>query len=224
VLGHLVQDGSILPDEQNTSAIANWPVPRTKKQLKRYLGLTSYFRGFIRDYAGIAHPLTELLRKRKSDRLNWGPEEQRSFDQLKETLTNKPVLQAPDFAKDYVIICDASKLSVSGLLMQRESDKNSQLYVVCYASRKLLPHERNYAVVELEMLAIVYCITKFHQYIYSKRVQILSDHRPLEHLNSLVKHSSRLARYSLILQNYDIECKYVRGCEQMADALTRMYE
>ena len=73
-------------------------------------------------------------------------------------------------------------------------------------------------------LAIVYCITKFHQYIYSKRVQILSYHRPLEHLNSLVKHSSRLARYSLILQNYDIECKYVRGCEQMADALTRMYE
>jgi len=74
VLGHLVQDGSILPDEQKTSAIANWPVARTKKQLKRYLGLTSHFRGFIRDYAGIAHPLTELLRKRKSDRLNWGPE------------------------------------------------------------------------------------------------------------------------------------------------------
>ena len=108
--------------------------------------------------------------------------------------------------------------------MQRESDENSQLYVVCYASRKLLPHERNYAVVELEMLAIVYCITTFHQYIYSHRVQIPSDHRPLEHLNSLVKHSSRLARYRLILQNYDIECKYVIGCEQMADALTRMHE
>jgi len=137
VLGHLVQDGSILPDEQKTSAIANWPVPRTKKQLKRYLGLTSYFRGFIRDYAGIARPLTELLRKRKSDRLNWGPEEQRSFDQLKEALKNKPVLRPPDFAKDYVTMCDVSKLSVSGLLMQRESDENSQLYVVCYASRKL---------------------------------------------------------------------------------------
>ena len=56
VLGHLVQDGSILPDEQKTSAIANWSIPRTQKQSKRYLGLTSYFRGFIRDYAGIAHP------------------------------------------------------------------------------------------------------------------------------------------------------------------------
>jgi len=105
----------------------------------------------------------------------------RSFDQLKEALTNKPVLRAPDFAKDYVIMCDASKLSVSGLVMQRKSDENSQLYVVCYASRKLLPHERIYAVVELEMLANVCCITKCHQYIYLKRVQILSDHRPLEH-------------------------------------------
>ena len=224
ILGHVVQDGQILPDPSKTAVIANWPLPRTKKKLKGFLGLTSYFRDFLPDYAAIAHPLTELLGKRKPDKLVWGTAELQSFDQLKQAMMSKPVLQAPDFTKDYVIMSDASTVSVSGILLQREGDETSKLHVVSYASRKLLPHERNYSVIQLELLAIVFSIIKFHHYVYGKKIDLLCDHRPLQHMSSLVKHSSRLARYAIILQNYDINCKYVKGSEQMADALTRIYD
>ena len=83
-----------------------------------------------------------------------------------EAMMSKPVSQAPDFTKDYAIMSDASTVSVSGILLQREDDETSKLNVVSYASRKLLPHERSYSVIQLELLAIVFSIIKFHHYEY----------------------------------------------------------
>lgn len=118
---------------------------------------------------------------------------------------------------------DASKQSISGVLMQFD-DVNQCDYVIAYASRKLLPRETRYSTIELELMAIVFALTHFHHWTYGKKTHVYSDHRPLMWLNSITKHSDRLARWALILQNYDVEVTYIKGEKQIADALTRLPE
>ena len=106
-----------------------------------------------------------------------------------------------------------------------ENDEND--HVIAYASRRLTPTERKFPIIEIELLSIVYSLQKFDQFIYMKEVQVYSDHRPLMYLNSLAKHSSRLLRWILILQNYNVTVTYIPAKGQIADALTRkpeMYE
>jgi len=123
---------------------------------------------------------------------------------------SKPVLRAPDMSKPWIIMADSSKIAASAILMQRENERaDSACYVVSYASRKLLPREQNYATIEQELLSILFALSKFNHYIYGHQISVYSDHRALKWLNSLVKHSPRLARWSLILQNYDITMHYV---------------
>jgi len=96
--------------------------------------------------------------------------------------------------------------------------------VVGYASKKLTPAEKKFAIIEIELLAIVFGLIKFHQYIYGTTAEVWTDHRPLGWLNSLALHSSRLMRWILILQNYDIKVTYIKGEQQIADKLTRTPE
>ena len=194
IFGHTVNDGLISPDEQKVEVVANWPIPKTKKQLRSYIGFVNYFRSYIPNYSSIAFPLTEMLTKKKSDKLQWSDEAQEAFDRLKNALISKPVLRSPDMTKDYILMTDSSKYSLGCVLLQPDDDENSPGHVIAFASRKLLPRERKYATVEQELMAIVFGLTKFYQYIYNRPVKVYTDHRPLQWLNSLTKHSSRLAR------------------------------
>jgi len=106
--------------------------------------------------------------------------------------------------------------------MMRGEDENETPWVVSYASRKLLDRECNYSTVERELLAVVFAVTKFRHYVYSKRIVVQSDHRALQWLNSAVKTNSRLAKWALTLQVYDLEVRYVLGKNQPADSLTRL--
>jgi len=99
ILGFQVCDGRVYPDQTKVSAVANWPVPPNKTQLKSFLGLTGFFRQFVPQYAKVACPLSELLGKNKPDKLTWGEAQQRAFDQLRTALMSKPVLRAPDMSK-----------------------------------------------------------------------------------------------------------------------------
>jgi len=134
----------------------------------------------------------------------------------------KPVLTPPDATKEYLIMTDSSENALGCTLMQPGDTKDCPCHVVAYASRKLLPRERNYATLEKEILAIVFALSKFHLLIYNRPMKVYTDHRPLQWLNSLTKHSSRLARWSFILQNYNITTNYIRGEKRLGDALTRL--
>ena len=103
-------------------------------------------------------------------------------------------------------------------------DSEGDEHVIVYTSRKLTPAEKRYPIIELELLSIVHSVKTFHQFIYMKDVEVRSDHRPLVYLHSLSKHSNRLMRWILILQNYNLRVVYVQGKRQIADALTRSPE
>src|SRR5262249_53264620 len=100
---------------KKVESVVNWPVPKIVKGVWGFLGLTRYYRKFVRDYGKIAHPLTDLLKK---DGFKWNSEAQDSFDTLRRILTNAPVLRLPDFTKDFVIECDASRRGLGTILMQ----------------------------------------------------------------------------------------------------------
>ena len=222
ILGHIVRDGNIYPDDDKVKAVKEWAIPKTKRQLKSFLGLTGYFRDHISHYAAKALPLTEQLLRSKPEKLKWGPPQQESFDELKRALISKPVLMAADPNKPFHLYADTSKHTQSAILMQVDDDETKPNRVISYASRKLLPREMNYAIIELEILAIVYGLKHFHQWVYDREVIIHSDHSPLKFLNTLTKHSPRLARWILILQQYKIQMCYVPGNQQLADHLTRV--
>jgi len=84
--------------------------------------------------------------------------------------------------------------------------------------------KKRYPIIEIELLAIVFAFKKFHRYIYMKEIEVFSDHRVLMWLNSLSRHSNRLMRWVLILQEYNLKVTYVRGEKQIADGLTRTPE
>lgn len=120
-----------------------------------------------------------------------------------------------------IIMSDSAKTTVSAILMQSGDSPNEPNRVIAYASRKLLMREQAYPTIERELLALVYGLIKFRYYVECRSIRLLTDHRPLEWLNSLMKHSARLSRWILIIQEFDIKTEYIRGEKQLADALTR---
>ena len=143
------------------------------------------------------------------NKLEFGAAQQKAFDTLRLALISKPVLRAPDMSKPWIIMADASKVAAAAILMQREGEQARHGYAVSFCSKTFLERERNYATVEKEMLSIIFALSKFHHYVYGRQISIHTDHMALKWLNSLVKHSPRLARWSLILQNYQISMHYI---------------
>ena len=184
--------------------------------------MVNFFRSHIANCAEIAFPLTELLGRYKPDKLNWGEKQQAAFDALKQALISRPVLYPPNREKGYQIMADSSLTTLSAILLQEGDKEDETPRVISYASRKLLPRERNYPTVERELLSIVFALAKFHNLVYGKKITVKSDHRSLMYFNSMAKTSPRLARWILAIQEYDIEVEYIKGDHQLADVLTRV--
>lgn len=221
ILGHVIEDGVIKPDETKVIAIQQISRLATKTQVKSFLGLTGYYADFISHYQDKAYALTELLKRNKPDKVQWGEQEQRALDSLKEALVSKPILVPPDFSRPYILQTDASRVSVSAILCQRHDDGKE--HVISFAARKLLPRETKYSVIELELLAVLFGVIKFHHYLYGNKIELQSDHRPLSYLASLLDHSPRLARWNLILSSYDITPTFKNGSlNGNVDALSRL--
>ena len=221
ILGHLIQDGLLRPDQDKVEAINQIEKLNTKTEVKAFLGLTGYYSDYIPFYQDKAYALTELLKKNKPDKVQWTLEEQKALDALKAALLSRPVLVPPNPSRAYILQTDASRVAISAILCQK--DDNGKEHVVSYASRKLLPRERKYSVIELELLAVLFGVMKFHYYIYGHKIELQSDHRPLSYVKALLEHSPRLARWNLILSSYEITPSYKKGSlNSNVDGLSRL--
>ena len=220
-LGHEIGTGKVCPEMSKVEAVRLFPTPRTKKQVRGFLGLTGYYRKFIPDYATIATPLTDLTRKTRSDKIDWTITCEESFQKLKEILCSTPVLQSPDFNKPITLQTDASNRGVAAVLSQTDDDGND--HPVAYFSRKLLPREEKYSTVEKECLAIKLGTTAFKAYLLGTHFTIQTDHRSLEWLDRLKGNNARLTRWSLYLQQFDFVVRYRPGkAHANADSLSRV--
>ena len=220
-LGHMVSQNTLQPCEEKIVAIQNAVRPTTKKQLRSFLGLVGFYRSFIEHFSEIAAPLTELTRKgQKNHEIQWGEPQEQAFNQLRKALVNQPILKMADVSQAFTLQVDASDVGLGAVLLQEENGKKIP---VAYASRKLKPSEKAYAVVEKECLALVWAVQKFSRYLYGTDFIVETDHCPLKYLNEAKLKNSRLMRWALILQPYRMHINAIKGSENVgADYLSRI--
>jgi len=160
-LGHIISKNGIQPDPAKVSAVEHFPIPTNLTILRDFLGLVSYYRRFIKDFAKIATPLHQLMRKDQS--FTWTTEHQEAFEELKSRLTLAPILIYPDFEKPFVLYTDASSFGLNVVLSQKTNDGKE--HVVAYASKRTDNTQKNYFTTELECLAVVWAIQLFRPYL-----------------------------------------------------------
>ena len=218
-LGYDININGIKPNNEKIKAMLNYPAPINQKQVKRFLGLASYYRKFIPNYSSITEPINKLLKK--GVKYIWSEKCQRNFKLIIYYLTNPPLLAFPAFKKDFFLQTDASGIGLGAVLVQLDKDGNER--VLGYASRLLKDPERNYYATELECLAIVWATEHFRPYLYGRRFKIYSDHNPLVHMKNIKNKSARVTRWKLSLAEYDYEIEYKKGSlNSNADALSRI--
>jgi len=161
------------------------------QQLKRFLGLASYYRWFVNQFAKVAEPLHCLTCKNVV--FEWSQECQASFEELKKRLVIHPVLAYPNFDVDFVLETDASHQGLGAALSQRQED--SKLHLIVYASCALSGAEKNYGITDLEMLAVVWTISHFHYYLYGHCVTVYTDHSAVKAVLETTSPSCRHARW-----------------------------
>ena len=220
-VGQYLREGEIHPQKDKVSEIVEAPVPKTKRQVRSFLGLVGYYRSYIPNFANLAAPLSDLTKKGEPSLVRWGEAEEEAFQKLKKTLTEAPILRMPEFDRQFIVQTDASDNGVGAALLQ-EFDEGR--FPVAYASKKLLSRERNYSVVEKECLAVVWAVKKFVKYLYGKEFVLETDHQSLSYLNSAKFSNSRLMRWALYLQNYRFRVQSIEGrFNVVADYLSRAY-
>lgn len=212
-LGHIVSAEGIEPNPRKIDAIMKFPIPKTHKQIKSFLGMVGFYRKFINNLAKITKPLTVCLKKGK--KVEHTEEFLKAFETCKLLLCNDPILIRPDFDKIFTLTTDASQFAIGAVLSQDNKP-------VCYASRTLNPSEINYSVTEKELLAVIWAVRYFRPYIFGRHFKIHTDHKPLKWLENVKEPNSRLVRWKLLLSEYDYEIDYIKGKENsVADALSR---
>ena len=174
-LGHLIDENGIRPDPAKCQAVESFPLPT---DVRAFLGLASYYRRFIKDFADIAKPLMELTKKIGNPKFEWSDIAQNAFSSLKARLINSPILSCPDFKSPFILQTDASN---SGLGVALAQEKDGKEVVIAYASRQLKDSERKYATIQKECLAIVWGIRYFHYFLYGQpHFTVVTDHCPLQ--------------------------------------------
>lgn len=219
-LGHLIGNGMIRPNPDKVESIQLCCRPVTKKQVRSFIGLIGYYRRFIPNFSAISAPLTDLTKKGQPNKVRWENEHEYAFHSLIRMLSMSPILRLPDFSKEFIVRTDASDTVIGAILMQ---EHEGQKFPVFYASKKLLERERSYAVVEKECLAIVWAVNKFQSYLYGRQFILETDHEPLLYLQKAKCANSRLMRWALSLQPFNVKIVGIKGSENVgADFLSRI--
>ena len=216
-LGHTISAQGISPDMSKIEAVQNFPVPKTKTELRSFLGLANYYRNFIEYYSHISRPLHSLTSK--TTEFNWTPVAQKSFEILKTKLTTAPILAHSNFKVEFYLFTDASDQALGVALCQLINQVEK---VIAYDGRALTPPERSYTVTERELLAVVWSIKRFRPYIFGSHFFIVTDHSAIKQLVSQKDPKGRIARWVLTLQDHQFTVIHRAGTKHSnADALSR---
>lgn len=220
-LGYVVDEFGLRTDPGKINSIVNFPIPTSRKEVKRFLGTASYYRRFIKNFSNIAGPLNKLTSSRKgAPPFLWSPAANEAFSELKLALTTAPVLACPDFTQPFAVHCDASDYGIGGALTQ---EVNGEEHPIAYFSHSLNANERNYSATEKEAMAVVLTVEHFRPYLEGdKPFRVITDHASLKWFLNLKNPTGRLERWGCRLSPYNFKIEHRRGTENVVpDALSR---
>ncbi|KAF1333614.1 Pol protein, partial [Globisporangium splendens] len=219
ILGCYVGKAGVRADPEKIKAIADWPIPKNVKDLRKWLGLANYLHKYSHNYAARVRPLTHLLKK--DVEWDWTNDVMNAFIDVKESLVRAPVLALPDHTKAFSVVCDASDFAIGCALMQKDDDGHER--VVSYQSRLLKAAEKNYPVHDKELLAIKYALLKFRVHLLGATPFVVyTDHASLRTAINSPHLSQRMARWLAFFSEFNFRVEYKPGKENvLADALSR---
>ncbi len=217
-LGHVVSGEGICPDPAKIEAVKSWPTPRSVKEVQSFIGLASYYRKFVKDFAHTAAPLHKLCSPKV--KFQWSPAAQIAFETLKQHLISHPLLIYPDFTKPFRLDVDACGVGLGAVLSQEVDGRE---HVVAYSSRVLSDCETRYPITEKEGLALFSGVKGFKHYLYGRPFVLVSDHDPLKYLRTAKDFSDRIWRWVLFLERFTYSVQTRAGRKHVnADALSRL--
>ncbi|GFW29645.1 retrovirus-related Pol polyprotein from transposon 17.6 [Trichonephila clavipes] len=216
--GHIVESGTIKPSPTKTLAVRKFPEPTTIKQVQSFLGLTGYFRKYIKDYSKIAKPLCDLTRK--ENLFVFGIQQKEAFEKLKKIMTEGPILHLYKYGRKTELHTDACKQGYGAILLQEAED--GKLHPVYYMSKKTNTAEEKYDSYELEVLAIINALKKFRVYLLGQHFKIVTDCSAFQKTMQKKELITRIARWALQLEEFDYEIEHRAGSRMKhVDALSR---
>ncbi|XP_054275642.1 uncharacterized protein K02A2.6-like [Macrosteles quadrilineatus] len=221
-LGHLIEQNKISKSPEKIKAVMEMSRPHNADEVRRFLGMITYYSRFIPNLSTLSCPLRELLKKKH--RFQWTTECESSFQKLKQEICSDRVLIPYDPKLPVVLSCDASPVGIAGILSHIV---NGHERPIAYTSRSLTPAEQNYNQLDREALAIIFSVGKFHNYLYGSQFTLVTDNKPLSrifsHDHSLPKMTTaRLLRYASFLSGFNYKLKNKSGDEnENADCLSR---
>ncbi|CAA9999650.1 unnamed protein product [Nesidiocoris tenuis] len=210
--------------DSKVDAIKNCPSPKNITELRSFLGMVNYLEKFIPFLHGKCAPLHRLTGTRTP--WKWSDAEERTFQEIKSLISKEDTVVPYDRNKSIVIAADASENGLGAVICQRDENGNER--PIAYGSRTLNDAEKHYASIDREAAALVFAVTKFHQYVYGKKFILVTDHKPLVRIFGCKRDlpkvtNNRLVRWALSLGSYDYDIEYRSGKENMiADFLSRM--
>ncbi|XP_061357783.1 uncharacterized protein LOC133302076 [Gastrolobium bilobum] len=214
-LGHIISASGVSPDPSKVMAIREWPIPQYVTQLRAFLGLFGYYRRFIKGYASVAAPLTDLLSK---DAFEGTSHIEQGFNTLKDLLTNAPILALPNFIIPFTLETDASGVGIGAMLLQLD-------HPIAIFSRKLSKLMQAKSIHYREMYAITTAVAKWRQYLLGSPFVIRTDHRSLHHLMSQVIQTLEQQQFLAKLLGFNYSIQYKPGKLNTAeDALSHQPE
>ena len=239
-LGHVLSKKGVSPNPEKIDKIRDWPIPKDPKEVHSFIGLASYYRRFIPNFAKWAGPLhaliilastmykvrTGILKKSDLPDFNWTEDCQEGFNNLKRALTSAPILMYPDYSKPFILETDAS-LKGLGVVLLQCSDDNT-IRVIAYTSRSLRPGEKSmkdYSSAKIELLPLKWSVCeKFKDYLLGSKFTVYTDNNPLVYVKSSKLGTAQI-RWLSELALYDFDIIYRTGKSNLvADALSRWPE
>ena len=176
-LGMFINWNGIHMDDTKVKAITDWPAPTMVCSVHSFLGLANFYRQFIKDYAILAKPLTDLIQKDKA--FTWGSAEANAFTSLKSQFTTAPILTYPDNDCQFRLETDTSDFATGAVLSILKDEK---WHPIVFYSHAMSPEERNYPVVDKEMLSVIHALEQWCHYLEGAKHQfdISNDHVNLQ--------------------------------------------
>ena len=224
-LGHIISHEGVKCDPSKVEAVNEKHAPKTLKQLKSFLGMVCYYSKFIKDFAGVAHPLYDLLKGKKKLKIDeWQEPQQRAFDTLKRALVTAPVLAYPTQEGHYILDTDASNFACGAVLSQVQKTASGEDVerVIAYYSKVFNSAEQRYCARRREMLAIVKAMKHFEVYLRGPRFTVRTDHASLQYIKTLSTMSDQMYRWVLDLEEFDYRIAIRAGKDHInADTLSR---